>query len=181
MRTSLYSILCIVIRLGAVFLAFKTLGSVLSVVASWGNAVNMPELWLSIGFTALTLLIAFLFWLYPGPLARLAAGSSSQQVFESPISAPQIQWIALSVLGMYFVLTGFAGLSYFGIRRMLISAVVDQEQNNRERIVDAFYWAVQIGLGAALSLGARGLVGVFHRLRYGDALQSPDFPPQSRE
>jgi hypothetical protein len=171
MRTSLYSILCIVVRLGAVFLAFGSLGSLLGVLVSWRAGSEFPDLGISIGVVAVTLCVAFMLWVFPGPLARIAAGRGSQEVFESPISAAQIQWIAFSVLGMYFVVSGLVGLSYYVIQYLRAGEMIGYDQV-AAFMSDGLYWIVQIALGAALALGARGLAGVLYRIRYGNLSQS---------
>jgi hypothetical protein len=99
MRTSLYSILCVVIRLGAVLLAVSTLGSALSICLALRNGAAALELVPALVALVLTLLGASLLWLYPGPLARIASTRSSQQVLDIPIRPAQLHWIALSVLG----------------------------------------------------------------------------------
>jgi hypothetical protein len=175
MRTSLYSILCIAIRLGAVFLALGSLASVLSFVIT-AQSIALDELWLAGLSLLLTLVIAFLLWLFPGPLARMAAARSSQQVFESPISAMQIQWIALSVLGMYFVITGLIGFARYEMQQLLADAIIDRERHLADFIRIGLYCLLQVGFGIALTLGARGLVGVLHRLRYGASTSQPEAP-----
>ena len=165
MRTSLYSILCIVVRLGAIFLAFGTLSSLLALLVTWRAGSEVADLGLSIGFVALVLLLAFMLWVFPGILARIAAGRSSEQVFDSPISAAQIQWIAFSVLGMYFVVSGLVGLSHYAIRYLRAGEMVGYDQMGAF-MSDGLYWILQIALGAVLALGARGLAGALYRLRY---------------
>jgi hypothetical protein len=173
MRTSLYSILCIVVRLGAICLAVGTLSSLLALLVSWRAGTEVADLGFSIGFVALMLWLAFMLWVFPGTLARIAAGRSSQQVFESPISAAQIQWIAFSVLGMYFVISGVVGLSYYVIRYLRAGEMIGYDQV-AAFMSDGLYWIVQIALGAVLALGARGLVGVLYRIRYGNMSQSSE-------
>ena len=167
MRTSFYSILCIVIRLGAVFLVMRTLLQALSVVLFSQQAPDPTKLLESGAAIVFVLVIAFLLWVYPGVLARVAAGRSSHQVFESPIAATEIQWISFTVLGLYFVLEGLVGLSYSGIQLMLFDAIATSPLNRREMAFGLVYWIVQAGLGLALALGARGLVGLLHQLRHG--------------
>ncbi len=173
MRTSLYSILCIVIRLGAVFLALRMIWSMVNLLMSWGQVTNLMEFWASVGLVVATLLVAFLLWLFPGPLARLATGRSSHEVFESPIEARDFQWIALSVLGMYFVVSGLLGLSSYGVNRLVMSSIADFGEEQRMRVIaDVFYWTAQIALGLVLALGAKGLTGVLYRLRHGQAVSA---------
>lgn len=176
MRTSLYSILCIVIRLGAVLLAVGTLGSVLSMILTLREGVAALELAPALVALVLTLLVAFLLWLYPGPLARMASARSSQQVFESPLAAAQLQWIALSVLGMYFVVSGIVGFAHYEIQQLIVGAMQDRERQIARFVQVALYWLLQLGFGLALTLGARGLSGLLQRMRYGSGLRQPEAP-----
>lgn len=102
MRTSLYSILCIVVRLGAVLLFVETVTSLPVAWESlriWTQDPSAPDdavRGMLIGFSGASLALAALLWLYPGVLARVAADAGSREVFESPLSARQLQYIALS-------------------------------------------------------------------------------------
>jgi hypothetical protein len=180
MRTSMYSILCIVIRLGAVLLAVSTLGSVLSMVMALRQGVAALELAPAMVAFVLTLLVAFLLWLYPGPLARLASARSSQQVFESPISAAQVQWIALSVLGMYFVVDGIVGFAHYEVQQLIVGVIPDREQRIGKFVQVALYWLLQVGFGVVLVLGARGLGGLLQRMRYGSGMSQTEAPENAR-
>ena len=173
MRTSLYSILCIVIRLGAVLLAVSTLGSVLSMCLALRNGTAVLELVPVLVAFVLTLLVAFFLWLCPGPLARMASTRSSQQVLESPIVAAHVQWIALSVLGMYFFVEGLVGFAHYEIQQLIVGAIADREMRIAKFVQVALYWLLQMGFGVALTLGARGLTGMLQRIRHGD------MPPQA--
>ena len=174
MRTSLYSILCIVIRLAAVVLAFNTLSKVPEVVVAWhqgtvGDARIVP----AFALVALALLFAFLLWVYPGIIARLTASRSAREVFESPISPQQLQWIALSVLGMYFLLSAVIALVSYGVQWSLFAKeYLESEENRTEWFSDTIYWVVQLAFGVVLVLGARGFTGWLWRLRYGGMPQS---------
>lgn len=168
MRTSLYSILCIVIRLGAVVLAVSTLASALSVALMIRQGTSPMDLWPVIVLFTAVLAIAFLLWLYPGPLARLCSARSAQQVFESPIAVRDLQWVALSVLGMYFVVEGLVGFARYEVSLFVADAVIDRERRIEDFVRTGLYWLIQIVLGAALTLGARGLTGLLHRIRYGN-------------
>ncbi|MEO6690184.1 MAG: hypothetical protein ABIS07_11125 [Dokdonella sp.] len=171
MRTSLFSILCIAIRLGAVFLAFGMLVHVVALVLSWYQQVPGERVVSTLAVVIPTLLIAFLLWLYPGVLARAAAARSTEQIFETPLSASHVQWIAFSLLGMYFVMTGLIGLSWYALNHVLMSSFNDaaaDEMLRRQMINDLLCWVVQIAAGLSLAMGAKGLVGLLHRLRYGN-------------
>jgi hypothetical protein len=161
----MYSILCIVIRLGAVLLAVNALASAISLpMLTRPETADPGYLWLSAVAIVLTVVLAFLLWLYPGWLARLCTGRSAQQVFESPIGSAELQWIALSVLGVYLVVEGIASVGRYAIQEVITNALLDVPQRLRlfSRMV---FPLLQIVLGAALAFGARGLTGLLNRLR----------------
>jgi len=173
MRTSLYSILCIVIRLGAAVLAASTLGSVLSLALMIRQGTALADLGWVFGVWVAMLAIAFLLWLYPGWLARLCSPRSANQVFESPIAARDLQWIAFSVLGAYFVVAGIVGFVYYEANLLIADAISDREMRIENFVRNGLHALLQCAAGIALVLGARGLTGMLHRMRYGD----PPAPP----
>ena len=169
MRTSLYSILCIVIRLGAVILAAQLVvslpGTVDSILHSVGFQPGLQQALLS--FYAVFFLAATALWIYPGVLARLAAGESSKQVFEASLAPEECQYIALSVLGVYFALTGVSDLLGVGVRivaSMHVGEVASRELMSRE-VVRLVPPLVKIALGMGLAFGARGLIGWLRAIR----------------
>lgn len=173
MRTSLYAILCIVIRLGAVFLACEMLVRIPGSVAEWHAGTHASDMAVALGIMALGLLFALALWIYPGLLARVVAGRNSREVFESPIEPAELQWIALSVLGTYFVLRALVALSTYVVRWAMFASQFDGSVESRMRLIsDLGYYVIELGLGAGLVLGSRVLVKWLRRLRYGDAASS---------
>ncbi|HEU4663620.1 MAG TPA: hypothetical protein VFS55_06290 [Dokdonella sp.] len=169
MRTSLYSILCIVIRLGAVLLAVSALGSVLATAMMVRDGRSPIDLsWIAAAFVA-SLAIACLLWLYPGPLARLCTARSANQVFESPLAPHDLQWIAFAVLGVYFVVDGIVGFVHYEANLLVADALFDREKRIEDFVRNGSYWILRIVFGLALALGARGLSALLRRLRYGNA------------
>lgn len=167
-RTSLYSILCIVVRLGAVMLALSVAGGSFGFFGPGQSAdFSVGERLLIVAFLALTLLVSFLLWLYPGPLARLASGKSANQVFESAINAGQIQWVALSVLGMYWVMTGLLDLAHIAYQFIWLSELLGTGEEAARRLRgQVVYHVFEMVLGLSLTLGARGLAGILQNVRY---------------
>ena len=195
MRTSLYSILCIGIRLTAILLAVNALLTLPSAYASFahgewsrGEWGWMFALWL------LILLVAVLLWIYPGVLARLAAGKASREVFDSSISPEQLQYIAFSVVGLWIAASGLISFAQMAIRELFVELVLHNSSNSvdgdalRTRAIAAFIEElVRISVGVVLLLQARGLIGLLRRLRQSglppvnDAEAASDTPPANKE
>lgn len=165
MKTTLYTVLCIAIRLGAVLMAVGLLESL--PVFLWSHP-DGQFVKLALALAALGLAVAFVLWLKPGVLAWWAAGRGKGEMFESPIEADQIQHIAFSVLGAWLVVSGLAALLPSTIQLLWLRHLADAYPG---MVQPANIW---IGLirslvatlaGVILMLGSRGLVGVLHRLR----------------
>lgn len=169
MRTSLYSILCIVIRLGAVLLAVQTMMALPMALKVFDGTTLAPG-WIGtlIGFGGAMLALAALLWTYPGVLARIAAGRATQQVFESPLAAEELEQIALAVLGMWFAISGIIELINVGLRLAIAIHAADTGGANTllsRELAQLATLIVKIALGVGLALGSRGLVGVLRRVR----------------
>ncbi|WP_440223285.1 hypothetical protein ACQQ2N_19740 [Dokdonella sp. MW10] len=170
MRTSIHSILCIAIRLGAVLMAWATFAQVLALVAGGMLEQGGVSPWLVGGLAAVSFVIAVLLWRFPSPLASFALGRGRHEVFESPIGVAELQWIALSVLGMWFVMTGLSHVAYWGLSHAAASEYVRlTDDMRRARVVEGIGYAFDIVLGLALVFGSKGLVALLHRMRHGRA------------
>lgn len=171
MKTSLYSILCIAIRAGAIIWAAGSLASLpFSIVAALNTRnpdATMTWLLSGVGFQ---LLVAGLLWLYPGVLARLAAGRGSREHFESAISPANLQYVALSVLGAWFALRGLVFLTY-----EVVQAAHFAPASLQARLPALAESATRIVFGVVLILGARGLSGWLNAIRErGEPAQAVD-------
>jgi hypothetical protein len=172
MRTSLYTILCICIRLAAILLAISVLAAIPGTYFGLtGNDWAVERWWIVLVYIALFLL-ALLLWVFPGFLARLAAGKTAMEVFESPITAETIQYVAFSVVGLRYLIGGMYGLMYLLPREMIVRHVL-RAQSTADAVTfhDADFTATIISysfeviVGFGLLLGARGLIGLLNRLR----------------
>jgi hypothetical protein len=171
MRTSLYSILCIGIRLAAVLLAANAVlaiptGYITFAQSDFWKAGNIgwyAVIWLVI------LLFAVLLWIYPGMLARLAAGKASQQIFESPLSAADFQQIAFSIVVLWILLAGLIGITQIVVREVIVEHVLRSadtvDDTRRQLIAQLLDDVLQMLIGAVLMLRAGGLVGLLRRAR----------------
>lgn len=167
MKSSIYTVLCVAIRLGAVFLGINVLLTFPAAYAAVMNGdLGNHSLTALVFWSVIVLVIAFLLWLYPGLLARPAAARSSRQVFESPVSAQQLQHAALVVLGMWFVMIGLIELAAKILPVLFfhqMGIVGDESTRLTTRVLSQPL--VQIVVGCILTLGSRGLVGALHRVR----------------
>lgn len=141
----------VLIAVIGIFIAAARLPDLLlhaSIVVQWDPAMEdstspVPQRSMYI-FAFVGLLIAVLIGLLLVALREKISGF----LFPSPsgqIEAPEVQAVALSVLGCYFVVHGIHGMMTFG----------------------AFRWAgaVQALLGLGLFFGARGVAGLWSSLR----------------
>jgi len=167
MKTSLYSILCIVIRLGAVFWAASIITWLPEIYAfAHASRPDAGSFHLLVLHYLGGLAVAFVLWLYPGILAKLVAGRSTKEPFETLIGVRDIQYIAFSVLGMWLVLKG-SGAFAFEVSRWVAFSRPEASMAVAEvpQLVAA---GAQIILGIGLTLGAKGLVAGLHHLRFGN-------------
>lgn len=168
MKTSLYTVLCIVIRFAAVLMVVEMLVAAPGLVVTANGETFHGSAPLVIAVITGALLLAFLLWLFPGGLARLTTGKSAHQVFESPIGGEELQHIALAVLGTWFAMWGLILLAHELAGAALIAHADDGlfDEARKREIATLIGYAVQILLGIVLMLRARGLSALLYRLRY---------------
>lgn len=168
MKTSLYNVLCVAVRLGAVLMA-------VGLIEQWPRLlVSQADGQISIAAIALDLLgllVAFVLWLRPGLLAWWAAGNAQRDVFEAQISAAQLQYIAFSVAGIYKFISGLSGVVAHGLVLLEFQRTADavgmpMASPMYERTLFVEYLVATLA-GLVLVLGARGLTGYLQRLRGG--------------
>ena len=166
MKTSLYGVLCIAIRLGAVLMAVGLVEQWPRLLVTQANGqISVAAITLDL----LGLLVAFVLWLRPGLLAWWAAGNTHRDVFDVQISAPQLQYIALSVAGIYKLMSGLAGILAHGLnlleyRHVADAAGISLAPPAYEKTLFVEYVVTAVA-GFALTLGARGLTGYLQRIR----------------
>ena len=179
MKTTLYTVLCVVIRLGAVLMAVNVFER-LPGIFFYGGDGHYPLL--ALLMEAFTLLLAFVLWMRPSLLAWWALGSKRQEILESPIRADQLHYMAFSVLGAWLAISGMAGC--FGHGTMILLLLRQASYDGAGETVPAteWHWMVQYGVtavaGVVLMAGSRGLIGLLQRLRgyphYMTAKAEPD-------
>jgi hypothetical protein len=167
MKTTLHTVLCVAIRLGAVLMAVGIIEQAPSIFLypSQGGQVAVGALLIA----GAGLLAAFALWLWPNVLAWWAISRSQQEILESPISADQLQRVAFSVIGVWLFISGLSGC----IARLTMMLIVFRRSAYGESIMilstSDWFWLVEhlatTFAGAWLALGSRGLVGLLHRVR----------------
>ena len=167
MKTTLHTVLCIVIRVGAVLLFISMVELLPNILMSWsqtgGSAISALYL------TGAVALLAFGLWLWPNILAWWATNRSHNEILESPISADQLHRIAFSIVGVWLFISGVGSLLARAVMMLIIfrsTAYGDSVQVLRPA---DWYWLVAHGVttaaGAWLALSSRGLVGLLRRVR----------------
>lgn len=165
MRTTLYTVLCVAIRLGAVLMAvglFERLPLFLWQSPEGGFALDAVLLAL------FGLLIAGALWLWPGVLARWAVGRSGHEALEVGLSADALMAVALAVTGAMLAVSGVAGLFGHGLSMLLFKSRLVDPSTGLLPVAEwhwVIYYLAQTACGLALALGARGLASLVWRLR----------------
>lgn len=166
MKTTLYTVLCVAIRLGAVLMAVNVFERVPDVFIYPGRDGTYSTSALLL--QGASLLVALALWLWPNILVWWVIGRNRHEILESPVGSDDIQRIAFSVMGVWLCISGISGLLGHGtliliIERRLAYGDVAQVPTSE------WHWLVQYAItavaGAGLALGSRGLVGVLRRLR----------------
>jgi len=179
MKTTLYTVLCVAIRLGAVLMAVDILEQVPGLFVFATQAQDGHLAWGVPVIEAIGLLLAFALWTWPNLLAWWALGRNRHEVLETSITADQLQYIVLSVVGAWMVVRGvsacLARIAYFLLQRHEAESSGAQFTNSTNEWHLIIQYALVMLAGAALMLGSRGLVGLLRRLRgYPDVITETD-------
>ncbi|HET6430845.1 hypothetical protein [Dyella sp.] len=166
MKTTLHTVLCVAVRLGAVLLAVAALENLARVVV---QAQGDTRVWLGTALFSLRYLAtAAVLWLWPGMLAWWASGRAGHEVLESPIEANALQRIALSVLGAWMAVAGLSGVMGHGLTMWFLHDRLSDYSSARLPASEwrwLIYYLVQMLAGAWLVAGARGLTALLAGLR----------------
>jgi hypothetical protein len=163
------------IRLGAVWLVANVLATMPRLLVDISQLKVGGSIRYELYFDAAFVLLGILLWLYPGVLARLAVRASTNEVFESPLSAQDILRIGLSILGVWFVIHSCNDLVYYGMVASAFGEYAGASLSGKQKAAVVADLA-QVFLGVMLTLQSRGLIGLIERLRYAPYARSA---PQS--
>lgn len=179
MKTTLYTVLCVAIRLGAVLMAVDILEHVPGLFVFATQAQDGHLAWGVFVIEGVGLLLAFALWTWPNLLAWWALGRNRHEVLETSITVDQLQYVALSLVGAWMVIRGLsdglAGIAYLLLQRHVAESTGAQYLDSTNEWHLVIQYALVALAGAALMLGSRGLVGLLRRLRgYPDAMIETD-------
>ena len=167
MKTTLHTVLCVAIRLGAVLMAVGILEQIPSLVfypTQGGHLV-----WAALSLYGAGLLVACALWLWPNLLAWWAVARNHQEVLEMTISPGRLQYVAMSVVGVWMFIGGLSGFVGHGAIIVFIKHEAMVGNPSGTVPMTEWHWMAYYGTmllaGAALALGARGLAGLLHSLR----------------
>lgn len=173
MKTNLYTILATAVRLAALLHIVDTVYQIVGTFLTPETAGYSKGMgWTFVLGSLFSLAIGIVLWIKPGLLVRPAVGRSAYEVFESPLSAVQIERIGLCLLGVWFFVRGVSGLVYTLTRFATFGVGGYAETSFGMFAPDLLYNLGTSVLGAALAFGSHGLVGLFQRLRGRDAAVS---------
>jgi hypothetical protein len=168
MKTTLYSILSAAVRVAALLLFARSIAGLVAYFAAPERVAGMGVHWAMVIGSIVATGVALLLWLYPGLLVRPATGRAAHEIFESPLSADDIQRIGIALIGVWFAVVGISDAVYTLLRGGVLTQAENYSGGAYEFIrADLFASAFEILLGIVLALGSRGLVGLLSRIRGG--------------
>ena len=166
MKTTLYTVLCVAIRLGAVLMAVGLLERLpLFLWESPAGGFALDAVLLAV----FGLLVAGALWLWPSILAGWAVGRRGHELLEiQQLDADGLMRVALTVSGAVLSVSGLAGCLGHGLSMLLFRSRMADAATGQLPVSEwhwVLYYVVQTVGGAALMLGARGLATFLQRVR----------------
>ena len=118
--------------------------------------------------TICTLSIAVLLWYFPVTIARKLLPVMRDSGPALSASPHQVQEVAFSILGFWVLASAVSDATYWvSLAVFTIGSVTPGIEFDPSTKGAMLATALDIAIGFALLLGARGIVGAIHRLRYG--------------
>lgn len=174
MKTSLYTVLCLVVRGFALSFAIGlllTLPGVLGAAQGAPDATTKLYVLIYLGVCAVGV---FVLWLYPGVVARLASTRAAHEPFESSVDAIDLQRIAYAVVGAWFALSAIGTLAWTVLRIAMAQRLSASYGGTSDYGWDAVVGpAVTFMAGIALALGSGGLARLTRAARYASPAPKP--------
>lgn len=174
-RTNVYTLLTVFVRVIALAFVLQAFlhAATLVVFAADGG---FPDMGFQLLGLALVVLLFGVVWLFADVLVKMALGRPQGATFESDLDADGWRAIAFGAIGIWFAASGVLdivrnGLQWFLMRRVAYEyRDVDMTVTYLSQIGTA---VVEIAIGVALLLGARGLAGAVRRMRGHDRKPEP--------
>ena len=167
MKTSLYTVLCLVVRGYALYFTMGLLITLPGVLTAAQAAPDATAKLYVLIYLAVCAIGGVALWLYPGLVARLASTRASHEPFESSVDAIGLQRIAFAVVGAWFVLSSIGTLLSAGLRIALAYRFNAAYGSTVDIAWDSLVApAVTVVAGLALALGSGGLARLVHTARY---------------
>lgn len=163
-RTNAYSLVVILVRIGALYMVMRGL-SILA-PALW-NLQNAGALWAMVAGAGVMFAIGGAVWFTADLIARAALASPHEPQFESDLDVRQWQYVLFSAIGLWWAVSGLIDLIWAISSLLQWRAHSGMLRIGGEQLVDLIAGVVQIVVGLALLLGGRGLSNLLHRLRGG--------------
>lgn len=175
MKTSFYTLLCIVVRVVALATLLSAVGNLPSqLVYLAAPDIGKIAAVAILGTQAANIVLCFVLWLFPGLLVNLAITRSAREPFESTIDAIDLQRVGFSIVGIWFTFEGVIAALYAYGRYAAVEYQYGVEANMPVPWLDLTVGIAMIVAGIALTLGSRGLARFLHTLRYGSPVQRPN-------
>lgn len=183
-KTNTFSILCVFIRVFALWMLATSVVNLPAVVVSSHQSRTGDFTTIGLIASAVVVVFAVLLWIFADKVARLALARPQQNVFESDIAPAEWQTVAFAVVGAWQTFEGLVALSTHVVALIANGVFSDTSPPGYAffqdyRLVGAI---LRLLLGCALLFGARGLVGLIRRYRQiGDTDPDPSQASDSSE
>ena len=166
-KTNAYSLVVILVRLGALYLVIRGLAVLVPVF--WSSVRSGGDAWaLALGGGTL-LVVGGLIWLTADLIAKVALASPREPQFASELDVGQWQYVLFSAAGLWWAIEGLNEvvwtIAHWWQLRAYAGPSAAMMRFGESHLADLVGGIVQFIFGIALLLGGRGLIAILHRLR----------------
>lgn len=169
-RTNAFSLLCVVIRVCAIWLGARLVismpGMAVQIKQASDAGIGAGPYWFLLSGV---LLVGVASWLFAERIARLAMTRPQDHVFESDLDAQAWLGIALGAIGAWFLFNALVDGVGMAARMLYVARQRDLYPGTSIDDGHLFDWVpvvVQAMIGAGLLLRGSGIATLVHRLRY---------------
>lgn len=173
-RTNAHALLTVGLRLVAAYYLINNLATVIGqFFFSPSDLVDMVRQFWIVQLGACVLY--GLLWLFADRVASWGLASRSAPMFEVEVDAQHVLAIGIALMGIWAVADNFASLCYYGALKWSMtrpSMSPNPRDFDMQARAEVFACMVQLVVGAWMTLKARGLAQLIHKLRFAGASQS---------